>query len=407
MLPTELLRLSTRGPDETIVPHYLTERDHPWLRAVLDEYERFVGRRRSELRERLREPLTVSAPKAKLRFIAGLLDTLGGEQVAASVPPREARAFAFRAAASRPFVRDDVMARAARDLHVSPAEVERSLFADLKSEQTVTEAPRNVSPASLAAFANLAMVRAWLRRSVRVRIAAWGKTRALVRQARLTGLICVVRRAPRRAATGGVASELDVVEQSGRAEGVVLEVSGPLALFRHTEVYGRALAALLPRATWCDDFELVADCVTGRSKQTAKLIVRSGDPIGSGRELPRHDSHLEERFERDFRRAAPDWDVVREPRPVEAGGTLIFPDFELFHRREPARRWLLEIAGFWTPDYLTKKLERLRAAGLERLVLCIDERRQCSDAELPGNARVVRYKKRIDPAAILSVIVPS
>ena len=102
MLPTELLRLSTRGPDETIVPHYLTERDHPWLRAALDEHARFVGRRRSELRERMREPLTVPAPKAKLRFVAGLLETLGAEQAPAPAPSREARALVFRAAATRP-----------------------------------------------------------------------------------------------------------------------------------------------------------------------------------------------------------------------------------------------------------------------------------------------------------------
>lgn len=38
---------------------------------------------------------------------------------------------------------------------------------------------------------------------------------------------------------------------------------------------------------------------------------------------------------------------------MEAAGTLIFPDFELVHRRERERRWLLEIAGFWTPEYLT------------------------------------------------------
>ena len=32
--------------------------------------------------------------------------------------------------------------------------------------------------------------------------------------------------------------------------------------------------------------------------------------------------------------------------------------FAITHRREPTRRWLLEIAGFWTPAYVTEKLER-------------------------------------------------
>lgn len=160
----------------------------------------------------------------------------------------------------------------------------------------------------------------------------------------------------------------------------------------------------MPRAAWCQHFEIAADCALGRGSETTTLVVRSGDPIGAGRELSRHDSRLEERFERDFRRAAPEWDVVREPRPVDAAGTLVFPDFELFHRRDPARRWLLEIAGFWTPEYLETKLRRLREAGLERLVLCIDERRRCTAAELPRDARVVRYKNRIDPADVLAAL---
>ena len=135
-----------------------------------------------------------------------------------------------------------------------------------------------------------------------------------------------------------------------------------------------------------------------------KLIVRTGDPIGSGRELRRHDSRIEERFFKDFRKAAPEWDVIREPRPVETDGTLVFPDFELVDRRDPKCRWLLEIIGFWTPEYLTEKLRRLRAAGLERLILCIDAGRCCSEGDLPVNARVVRFQKRIDPGAVLAIV---
>ncbi|HEY3233956.1 MAG TPA: DUF790 family protein, partial [Polyangiaceae bacterium] len=186
-----------------------------------------------------------------------------------------------------------------------------------------------------------------------------------------------------------------------------LDISGPFSLFRHTVVYGWALAALVPRALWCNHFELTAQCALGRGSHLATLEVRSGDPIGPGRELRRHDSRLEERFEKAFRRAAPDWDVIREPNPVEADGVLVFPDFELLHRRDPERRWYLEIVGFWTREYLDEKLRRLRAAGIDRLVLCIDEKRCCKDEELPPNARVVRYKKRIDPRTVLAMLEPS
>ena len=83
--------------------------------------------------------------------------------------------------------------------------------------------------------------------------------------------------------------------------------------------------------------------------QRLALELRPGDPIFPAVEPRRYDSRLEERFARDFRRLAPEWDVVREPEPVPVGSTLIFPDFALQHRTDAARRWLLEIVGFWTP----------------------------------------------------------
>jgi predicted nuclease of restriction endonuclease-like RecB superfamily len=169
-------------------------------------------------------------------------------------------------------------------------------------------------------------------------------------------------------------------------------------------VYGRALASLVPRLAWCHEYELSAACALGRGGQLSTLVLRSGDPIGTGRELARHDSRLEARFERDFRRATSDWDVIREPRPVASAGALIFPDFELVHRRDKNRRWLLEIVGFWTQKYLNEKLARLRAAGIERLVLCIDQNRHCAEDDLPADARIIRYKTRIDPQAVLAVV---
>ena len=68
------------------------------------------------------------------------------------------------------------------------------------------------------------------------------------------------------------------------------------------------------------------------------------------------------------------------------------------------RRWLLEIAGFWTPDYVTRKLALYRSARLPSLILCIDGDRNCSEADLPSGARVIRYRRRVDPTAVLRAI---
>jgi predicted nuclease of restriction endonuclease-like RecB superfamily len=67
-------------------------------------------------------------------------------------------------------------------------------------------------------------------------------------------------------------------------------------------------------------------------------------------------------------------------------------------------RLATDVVGFWTQRYLTQKLESLRQAGIERLVLCIDQRRDCAEADLPSDARLIRYKTRIDPRAVLAIV---
>ena len=180
-----------------------------------------------------------------------------------------------------------------------------------------------------------------------------------------------------------------------------LEISGPYALFRRTLVYGRALSEILPLLAWCHRFRLQADCAVRGQQLTLRLA--SGDPIFPGKAPRLYDSKLEERFARDFGRVAPDWDVVREPEPVQAGATLIFPDFALRHRGD-GRRWLVEIVGFWTRDYVERKLALLRVAGLSNLVLCIDESRNCADTALPSSSRIILFRRRLDATAVLRLI---
>jgi predicted nuclease of restriction endonuclease-like RecB superfamily len=85
---------------------------------------------------------------------------------------------------------------------------------------------------------------------------------------------------------------------------------------------------------------------------------------------------------------------------VPAGRTLIFPDFLVRHRLCPQRRFLVEILGFWSADYLVRKLALLREAGLPNLILCVDEARG-DDLPLP-DARIVRFRRRIDPRLVLA-----
>ena len=380
MLPEALLPCSLHG--NVVLPHFLAEHDHLWLRVLLEEYARFVGRRQRELDERLREPLACPSPAAKRKMAIRVLALHWGSRRIATIAPRRVRAAVFVEAARSQAAPAVVVASVAATLGVTRAELTEALFADLPGERLVATPVETLSPGELALRTNLAIAQGFLFRSTAVLIEMEGNVRAVVRHAKLRGLICTL--VPRE-----------------RGRGAALEVSGPYALFPRTLVYGRALSELLPLLAWCHRFRLQADCSVGGQQ----LILRlgSGDPIFPAKEPRVYDSKLEERFARDFRRVASDWDVIREPEAVQAGDVLIFPDFALQHRRD-GRRCLVEIVGFWTPDYVKRKLALLRAAELPNLVLCIDASRDCSDGALPRSSRVVRFRRRLDAASVLRLI---
>lgn len=383
MLPESQLLFSVR--DGRVQPHWFSASDHPWLRDLVDEHERFVGAPKRELAERLREPLARPAPPGKSKIARHILERLYGSEKKATIPPRRARAVLFGVAAARLVNegRDAILARAATELEVEPAELDESLFADLPDERRLGCPETVVEPTTLALRANLALAQGFLFRAARVHLEIEGNARVIVRHAKFKGLIGRVL--PR-----------------AKAQDAVLELSGPVALFRRTLLYGRALAELVPLLAWCDRFRLKAQVVVRGRPLVFDL--RSGDPVLPAPEPRRFDSKLEERFARDFAKLARDWDVVREPEPVAADGTLIFPDFAIQHRRDPARRWLLEIVGFWTHAYLEEKLRRLRAAAISRLILCIDEERNVGNEDLPHGRQCIRFRRRIDAATVLDTI---
>jgi len=374
-----------RVADGRVLPAYLDARDVPWLRVLAEEVDRFRALPMRELLERLRQPLPCATPPFKLRAAIAVMLRLWKSEVDAKVAPDKARETLFRAAASQGD-RSLAFAEASQALAVDAAELERGLFADLPGEKLVTAPTTLPSPNDLALRTNQLILRSLLFHARRVRIKAEGATRPLVRQIKLRGLLCSV------------------------ADGSppILDLSGPYTIFRHTLLYGRALGELVQFLPHCAHFKLRADCVL--RGQMAVLDVQSGDPIFPYEEPKAFDSKLEERFARDLKRAAPDWDLVREPEPVPAGHTLIFPDFLLRHRLCPQRRFFVEILGFWSADYLARKLTLLREAGLGNLILCVDESRGddllphqlLPQSLLPDNARIVRYRRRIDPRQVLA-----
>ncbi len=376
MLPARLVHCSVR--EGRVWPRWLGEADHPWLAALLDELVAAAGQPERLLDERILGAAALAPVPAPRRALAlhvarGLVPSARGDRTS-----RRIREALFPLASWLPRV--DALAATAISVGIAPEAVEAQLFADLPGERPLGELPA-IDPVELTRRVNLRLAQALVARSMALRIRLVGRARAVVRHAKLRGLLCVV--------TG----------RADRAEEATLHVSGPLSLFHHTLVYGRALGELLPHLGWCERFSLEARCVI--RDEPATLVLCERDPLFPAAAPRRFDSKLEARFARALCRRAPDWELVREPAAIPAGDTLCFPDFALRHR--PSQRAILvEIVGFWTADYLARKRAQLVAAGRDDLLVCVDETLACDDATWPEGLWILPFRGRLDPAAVLA-----
>ena len=60
----------------------------------------------------------------------------------------------------------------------------------------------------------------------------------------------------------------------------------------------------------------------------------------------------------------------------------MLPDFAIEH--PDGRRVILEIVGFWTPEYLSEKLAKIREVDAANLVVAVSERLDCSADDFEG-----------------------
>lgn len=369
-----------RQDGERVILQLFDERDTPWIAAIVDELERAVGRPWRELLQRIDRLPERSSP-ARRAAVVGAMQGFFGGRVDGAVDPKQLRRVLFGSAAVDVVTRDERIAAAAQALQTTPELVADSVWRDLPAERTVLLPHGRPSELAIAAEANLCIIRRALLRCHELRLEVSGNARGIVRTAALRGLLSVAHR---------------------QGDRIALCISGPLAMFHRTTVYGRALGSLISQLAWCEQFLLEARCNIKGSEAMFRLQPPLLLPPSSRPQ--KYDSAVEARFERDMARGAPHWRVMREPCAVDAGTRLIFPDFLIEHRMNSSRRWWVEIVGYWTAEYLAHKLAAYRAANLPNVILCVDAKRSLSERELPRAARIVRFKKWVTVREVLSII---
>jgi uncharacterized protein len=224
------------------------------------------------------------------------------------------------------------------------------LYADYPEFHRLAGFPPDYSPEALRADYDLAQAQALLYDAALLEVEARRDFKHIVQYAHLSRLLHRIERTP------------------GRRYRLVFD--GPNSILRHTHAYGVDLAKFLAALVQARDWRMRAEIALRRGWAPVTFSLSSEDALRSNVPAPRlFDSQLEEKFARKFGPARDGWHLHREALILEAGEALIVPDFLFVHK--DGTEVGLEIVGYWTPEYLKHKFDKLSRAGGVNVIVAV------------------------------------
>ena len=403
MLPTDLLMHRLQG--ETIVPKCLKiDSKHLAIASeIITCFQECQGATQGELDRQLLE-LEGDSPDYRLkRGLAHLLkSSFCTFEAISPLDPEQLRQRVFTLAAetvpsshATTKTLDKLATQLTQELEreVLPVEIQAGLYADLNENKILTEfdAP---TPENLLHRYNLSQVQGIFYRATHLTLNAHrnvpGEYKLLFRYLKLFQLMAYIE---------------------GDADcGFTITIDGPTSLFKPSTRYGLALAKMIPALLHVTKWSMKAtlqtrdfytgDWKTGRFALDSECGLVSHYPPGKP-----YDSMLEASFADRWDAMKTNWVLEREVDLIPIPGSVMIPDFRLVH--PDGRTFLLEIVGYWRPEYLQKKFAQVRRSDRTNLILAISERLNLEKAgvnlkDVP--ARIVWFKDKLSPKSVLEVL---
>jgi predicted nuclease of restriction endonuclease-like RecB superfamily len=273
--------------------------------------------------------------------------------------------------------RQEVMEQIATPLSLASADLPALLYADRQVNYLLTDPGPTWTAEALLARYNLELARGVLYWASHMTIEASSNYKDLWHFMKLFKLMFIGERTP----TGGYRIDLD----------------GPISPFvTSTLRYGRQFAAFLPALLLCEQWQMQAQVLPPQSQRS--LIYKMDHTCklrthfkGSGL----FDSRLEADFASAFATKMGEkrghWILARESDVLLLGDTVMIPDFVLTDDRDEQRKVLVEIVGFWHPDYLRRKVEKVRAAQCSHMLLLVSDYLNLTDQDFEGSLSEVLF----------------
>jgi hypothetical protein len=390
MLPLPLLRVRTRKG--SINPLFCSDNELELANKLIQEFE--IVLKKKEKRGLLVTRTESLESKHDFKLVRGLCTLLERRCMFKSTSSLDSvfvRRAVFEEASRRGFAlsdfeRSDIINSIAAKIGASASDVEEAMWSDFE-ENMVLEQFDSMAANELLAWYNLSLMQTLLFNCTKFEFYVQGgiNWKRVLRDVKRFGLMYYLH-------------------QNEKNE-LTCSLDGPLSLFKLTDRYGTSIAKLLPSVVSSEKWYVKAWIVrkTMSGKKVLEFEMSDADVPSMGLSSPYikqnesegiYDSSIEEKFAGKFEQFTNNWKLVREPDPIIADGKALIPDF-MFEKYN--RKVYLEIVGFWTKEYLERKLQKLIASNGKSIdmLIAVNEELACAKMSSFPKEKVIFYKNEV------------
>ncbi len=397
MLTSDLLLTRNEGP--YLYPRYIktdAARFQQMAEELIALFTEHEGKTRRELTDALNRYAEDSTDYRIQRGFAKLLSDDRCEFTERTIAPsaeirqklfalaRENHPVVLHPDLIHPVTKDELLAEVAREYKTEPEQIAWALYADLSENHILTRFDAPTTDWLLQRY-NVALAQALLYRCLQMKLSVFrnipSRYKQLFKFIKFYQLMHTIQ------------GDLD--------SGYEILLDGPVSMFRMSQKYGLQLAVFLPALLLCTRWKMEAEIVRPDGSRRFFPLDESSALVSHYRDSTMYDSLLERTFAERFAEIDSGWEIEREVAIINLKETVFIPDFAFRH--QDGRTALLEIVGFWRPDYLEKKISKLKRSERTDLVVAVSADLNVGEEDfkdVPGS--VFFFKKRINPQEVIA-----
>lgn len=281
--------------------------------------------------------------------------------------------------------RKNILQKVASKNNLSVNDVEMAMWNDLEKNKYLKNFD-SLTSLQLVAWYNVSALQTLLLNSVKMEFSIYGgfSWKKILRKIKQLGLMYSLYRESNYGSESNAQTKNEKILFKNKKENkIICTVNGPLSIVRLTDRYGMAMAKLIPSIIfseiWSINATILRKSISGMKKtydfelsstdmdiplfDASTFHFQSEQKSGPGLSYDKYgmeyfDSNVEKKFMDKFLKFSTGWHLVREPDPlILSNGKAFIPDF-VFEKY--GVKVYLEIVGFWTEDYLKRKLEKIK-----------------------------------------------